>query len=829
MDLRTETGIARIKLLRDAIYTDSKVGRLLILSLKATQLEAGIKTPILEFPDIPVPYITPTWITSLRTFLALHNIQISITDRLSIRYSNHCDECIMNLENLKGYTTSQQRDINWVRLHLRVITLSDMSQPGGTDILPSMLKGDRESTSETDQHSKRWPRQPKPSATQRRLWTRYIQAHYLRYGTKWRRPLGAIVPPQTRAESPPAHRIRKRGPTTQQHPSKFIQRLPKWHQRLLRNHRQLASDLQVWRAFRSRRRLTIASDGGLKDRLATFGWKIISRGKGKAADTPLFEGSGPVDGPYDINTSTRSELGGLVAPLLLCVSLAAHWGLRHKCKLGWLTDSKAAISRVEFITRKSNRISKAPEDNDYMTAIRELSKSLGRKITTQWIKGHQDEITPYEKLSRAAKLNVDVDNLATAHQEGTINLPRESIPHLREQLITIAVNGYRYPSQVDAQIRYHINGSNLKQYLTRKQGWTEETWQKIDLHNFGTHFRRLSTSLKVQHMKYVYDLQSTGQRKGKISNTTSGQVTLCPCCCKVAETQFHLLHCTHNPVRAKSLQEFYTEVRRSTGDIFGRIISEFFEQWFDDPHSNPSIDNTQDPTLDYTIYSSTYIECAKTALNHQREIGWMNATRGFLAKTWYNVACSQLQIPSSTGEVIHTHREDGHQRTYQLVRAIHTLVTSIWKGRNDELHRNDREHESVQRTAIDAEIARLHSAPGDLPAADQHYCNHTLEHILRKPPTYKRRWLHRVRFALAQRNQEESRQRRTTNFFHRAPHKRNDQGSTAHTVDPPTVTRPHNTRKPPQTTQRILTEFFRERAPNTLSTTTFQTPPSPSP
>ena len=126
-------------------------------------------------------------------------------------------------------------------------------------------------------------------------------------------------------------------------------------------------------------------------------------------------------------------------------------------------------------------------------------------------------------------------------------------------------------------------------------------------------------------------------------------------------------------------------------------------------------------------------------------------------------------------------------------------------------------------------VTRYQGAPGDLPATDQHYCNHTLEHILRKPPTYKRRWLHRVRFAIAQRKQEESRQRRITNFFHRAPHKRNDQDPPAHTVDPPTVTKPHNTRKPPQTTQRILTEFFRERAPNTRSTTTFQTPLSPSP
>jgi hypothetical protein len=64
----------------------------------------------------------------------------------------------------------------------------------------------------------------------------------------------------------------------------------------------------------------------------------------------------------------------------------------------------------------------------------------------------------------------------------------------------------------------------------------------------------------------------------------------------------------------------------------------------------------------------------------------MNATRGFLAKSWYNVlACDQLQLPGPTnGKVTHTCRNDG--RTYQVVRALHKLVKSLWQGRNDELH-----------------------------------------------------------------------------------------------------------------------------------------------
>jgi ribonuclease HI len=691
-----------------------------------------------------------------------------------------------------------------------------MSQPNGNDIYPTMLQGEHEPTTSNVRFMKGWPRQDKPSASQRRLWKRYIQANYLRYGTKWRRPLGEVLQPYQRKQYHPPNQVSvipTLSKAAMDHApeslKQFILRLPTWHKRMISEFQQLATDLQVWRAFRSHGRLIIASDGGLKARVATFGWTIVgTRGGTTAADIPLFEGSGPVDGPYDITNSTRSELGGLVAPLLFCASLAAYWGLRHKCKLRWLTDSKAAISKVEFITRRSHKISKAPEDHDYMTAIRELTISLSRRIQTQWIKGHQDDRTPYGQLPRAAQLNVDADNLATRHQNGSKCRPKESIPHLQEQKVSVVINGRRYPGQVDAQIRYHINGSNLKHYLTTKRGWTEATWNKIDMHNFGTHFRRLPMVQKVQHMKYVHNLQSVGQRKGRISNTDDGPVTMCPCCQTACETQFHLIHCRSNPARQESLTEFHKEVRRSQGKNFGRIISDVFEQWFEDPYVDPSLTNTRDPTLDYEGFSPDFVQYVKTAISHQNEIGWMNATQGFLAKSWYQVACTQIQIPGPNG-IIHSSRDDGHSRTYKVVCALHTLVTSLWKGRNDVLHRQDHEKGVLLRTVVDADIARLHSTPSSLPVADQHYCHHSLAYILGKSPAYKRRWLYRVRAAAERYKQDQCQQHRITDFYYREPHQRQKQSTLTEYDNPVSpTTAPKHHRRLIRTTQRTLTEFF---------------------
>jgi ribonuclease HI len=508
IDLRTELGICNLKFLRNAIYTGSEAGKLLIMSLKYSQLEAGVPFALLEKPHINISYVTPTWATSVRQFLYQHNITVNISESLRIRYSNTFDRCIMDSAAIHRYHPGQQRDINLVRLYIQAITLSDLSTSDGTAIRECFLLGCRRDKQTIRKH---WPRQSTPTNSQRRLWRNYITSTFISHGTKWRTPLGPsasqhrprhsgsprLVPPSTQKPGHECESLRE-----------YITRLPKWHTRLLSNWKQIATDLQIWRSFRSRQRITIASDGGLKSWMGTHGWKIVSR-----SGSTLFSGSGPVDGPYDISHSTRSELGGLTAPLLLVTSLAKFWGLQHKCRYKWLTDSKAAISKVTLITNPTTSSPRRyPDDVDYITAIRELHKSLGgRSLRPTWIKGHQDDDTAYDKLSMDARLNVDVDGLASEHfWSGQGTRPTSKIMHLHEHQVTIAINGVIYPTRIDEQIRYHINGSYLKDFLQQKHGWSEKLWGNIDIMAFGRHFKTLSGPKRVQHMKFVHDLQPLG-------------------------------------------------------------------------------------------------------------------------------------------------------------------------------------------------------------------------------------------------------------------------------------------------------------------------------
>ena len=379
MLLRTKIGITQIKFLRNAIITGKETGKLITLSLQYSQREAGITQPILEFPGIHIPYLTPTWLTTLRQYMYNHNLTISITNTHTISLQGAWDQCIMNMDFLKNYSKQQQLQINRVRLHLQVTTLADMCDETGCCIQTDYLCGIRPRDFVSNSS---WPRQPTVTKAQQRLWKRYVTAYFLRYDRKWINKLPDL---SNRKKEHPANPLL---PT--QHPSlqSYLSSLPPWYKRLLHTYKQQVTDLTIWRHFRSKKKIIIVSDGGLARGIGTFGWKIVG-----SNNETLFAGAGPIDGPSEIGSSTRSELGGFAAPLLLVVSLARLWGLKHKCRYRWLVDSKAAISQVRITTRVSHQLRRAPDNSDYLMVIRALRRELGRPIENVWVKGHQDTDT----------------------------------------------------------------------------------------------------------------------------------------------------------------------------------------------------------------------------------------------------------------------------------------------------------------------------------------------------------------------------------------------------------------------------------------------------
>lgn len=177
IDLSTEVGISQLKYMRDAIYSDSEAGKLIIMSLKYSQIEAGIAEPLLEHPHICLSYLTPTWLLSVRQYLYQHNLTVSLTDVLKVKLKSRYDQCIMSSPCLANYTKSQQTDLNLVRLYLQVTTLSDMTESDGIHVCKHYLQGHRKPDQNINLLT--WPRQETVTTSQTKLWTRYISSAFL--------------------------------------------------------------------------------------------------------------------------------------------------------------------------------------------------------------------------------------------------------------------------------------------------------------------------------------------------------------------------------------------------------------------------------------------------------------------------------------------------------------------------------------------------------------------------------------------------------------------------------------------------------------------------
>ena len=475
---------------------------------------------------------------------------ITVTESYStIPLASDTDQYIMQKCHLERYTVSQQRDINLVQLYLQVNTLAEITNLTHHKSICLDYLDAKRPLGWQNKHP--WPCQVASTRHQKRLWKGYItRSSFLRYVSYWKTSLTSPVSTPNPADA--TQRL-----ATHPNLDTYIAALPPIHRRLLADYQQVGTDLQVTRPFRGRSKLHLASDGGLHKTQGTHGW-ILSTGR-----HILFKCAGPVDGPHDLASSTRCELGGCASALLLLVSLSKLWGMKHRCSFRWYCDSKSAISRINRYCRRALKFNIMPYDADLLSLIKSLLSELRRKFTSIWAKGHQDSLTAYANLPLAARLNIDADFLTTRYRQRGRLKSMERLPHEPSQQCSVTINGIRITGQYDESIRYHINGYHLKLYLQEQNQWSQLVWNEVDFQVFGAHFRRLCPARQATHMKVVHNQLPLGERRYRQASAPDDNLKLCPCCRHSEETMCHFLTCSLNPGLASSLQTLSAETCNS--------------------------------------------------------------------------------------------------------------------------------------------------------------------------------------------------------------------------------------------------------------------------
>ena len=72
-----------------------------------------------------------------------------------------------------------------------------------------------------------------------------------------------------------------------------------------------------------------------------------------------------------------------------------------------------------------------PPDADLLSIILASLRDLRRPFRPKWIKAHQDNVSSYESLLFAARLNVDADFLATRYRDHGRLRCRSSVDYRR--------------------------------------------------------------------------------------------------------------------------------------------------------------------------------------------------------------------------------------------------------------------------------------------------------------------------------------------------------------------------------------------------------------
>jgi hypothetical protein len=198
MDLRIEQGLAQLQSLLDYIGTDHKIGRVMLISLRHLQVEAGVSFDLLDQPSVKIPYLTDCWLVSLRNFCGDYNVSLRVKDNRIPQVSRLDDQMLMDGALNMKLTRQEMVDLNLIRIYLRVTTVSDITMADGTRLHPWTWKGLRI----PDRNSRfTFPRQETPTSSQCRLWRTLLRTFLKPSATSkqldLRIPLGAWIAQST--------------------------------------------------------------------------------------------------------------------------------------------------------------------------------------------------------------------------------------------------------------------------------------------------------------------------------------------------------------------------------------------------------------------------------------------------------------------------------------------------------------------------------------------------------------------------------------------------------------------------------------------------------
>ena len=769
----TEQGVGQILYLMKQWTCTLQPGNAQRISVSWAQLNVGVSWSVLDNVTTPLPHFESHWLRVLRDFLSTIQGRIRLDNPYIPSLQRVNDAHIMDLvlqSNL--FTAEAICQINYCRLYMQAITISDITTASGTRLFDGINRGlDVEWSSTTKWHS---TNQAKPNTaswklwsqaltlfskagalinplrqwlvcpeSQRRSWPFYydpstddllipqsgtIYVHHRCCNTFEHDPDGSVptLPPSAYPvdviPSFSGWRIRPHFPSSfipippVPPPNTFrtyCDSLEPWEHPLLQSVTlllppSLIVDILSHTEFRA------CSDGSAVFQQGTYGWILALPDK-----TRLAFGAGPVDG--NDPQSFRSEGQGMLSVVRLLHHLRI-WTDTTPTFTGILaTDNSGLLDRL----REQQKI-RYPVPNSIFEPDWDIIEAITRTIETsdieptfQHVKGHQDEKKAYQDLPFLAQLNVDADYQAGQYQSRH-GSHRPIIPLSPTLPIALDIAGRTIHRKFKTAIRDAAHTGPLFQRMCFRNGWSTHVPDSID---WDAHRLATANPLRRTHfVKVCHELLPTGSL---VHRYHPSYPEWCPLCKHPTEDHKHVLRCPHitratwRTALLAKLSKLCTSLQ--TDPILTAILLNGLRSWL---HLLP---------FDEGGIPSSY----HPLLLAQREIGWYHILLGRLSTQWSSLQSKYLHDNSIIIKGL-----TGDKWAKQIATSIMNSWLELWDSRNKDRHGRDAAHKLISlHDQASRELELLYEYHDKVLQRDRHIFAPDLATHLQKPTRIIRQWI----------------------------------------------------------------------------------------
>jgi hypothetical protein len=449
LTLETLQGEGQILNVLKHLRTNSNISCVLKSTLAWAQLVAGVREPILEYPSLRLPHLEGRLFPSMRKFLHAIEGSISVDAPFVPATQRQHDRYLMNMAlTFGGFSDAHMRLLNYCRLYLQVVTLSDIALADGHTIDPAMQTGHISllSSSTTWLHVNQRKPDPRtwkvwqaflrmlslhledhplgawlhPPARLRRSWPVYVDLPskqvYLRgadgfflcyrrsptcYSIGWRRvrmPPESAIPTMATIHDNDVLELHPPSSLSVLQPSSplfvtfssYVASLPVSDRRLLEHvafHMgpfEIMQRCQALSDLGTQIEFLTVSDGSSAHGSMSFGWKCVL-----PDGTPIAEANGPAYGSKA--TSYRSEGYGVASATKFFVHLFRFCAVPPQWSFRFVSDNLGLIRRLNTssIARK-----KEPP-----VCARLLRQNFQSYVEPQYVSTELDQMTPTIAIS----------------------------------------------------------------------------------------------------------------------------------------------------------------------------------------------------------------------------------------------------------------------------------------------------------------------------------------------------------------------------------------------------------------------------------------------